>query len=123
MTTKTYQDFDLLIEKAGDHYRARVVAAPGGQASVEFAWPFSELEVENLVLRLGQTRRGVRRLDSPEMASVKTLLIGAGDMGSSQRYYFNGLIDEVEIFGRALSAAEVQSIYAAGATSRCRTER
>lgn len=72
MTTKTYQDFDLLIEKTGDHYRARVVAAPGGQASVEFAWPFSALEMENLVLRLGQSRRGVRRLDSPEMASVKT---------------------------------------------------
>jgi hypothetical protein len=33
--------------------------------------------------------------------------------------YFSGLIDEVEIFTRALSAAEIQGIYNAGAAGKC----
>ncbi|HEY5914357.1 MAG TPA: LamG-like jellyroll fold domain-containing protein [Verrucomicrobiae bacterium] len=32
---------------------------------------------------------------------------------------FNGLIDEVALHGRALSAAEIQAIYAAGALGKC----
>ncbi|MBI5100221.1 MAG: LamG domain-containing protein [Nitrospirae bacterium] len=34
---------------------------------------------------------------------------------------FNGLIDEVEIFGRALSLAEIQAIYNAGTAGKCRS--
>ena len=34
--------------------------------------------------------------------------------------YFQGLIDEVEIFGRALSAAEVKAIYDAGSDGKCK---
>jgi hypothetical protein len=34
--------------------------------------------------------------------------------------YFDGLIDEVEIFNRALSAAEIQSIYNAGSAGKCK---
>jgi len=34
-------------------------------------------------------------------------------------YYFNGLIDEVSIYNRALSAAEIQSIYLAGSEGKC----
>ena len=33
---------------------------------------------------------------------------------------FNGLIDEVEIFNRALSAAEIQAIYNAGHAGKCK---
>gem|GEM_PF-2585050 len=36
--------------------------------------------------------------------------------------YFNGLIDEVEIFNRALSASEIQAIYNAGAFGKCKNE-
>ena len=35
--------------------------------------------------------------------------------------YFNGLIDEVDIFNRALSASEIGAIYAAGASGKCLT--
>ena len=35
---------------------------------------------------------------------------------------FNGLADEVEFFGRALTAAEIQDVYAAGGVGRCRTD-
>src|SRR5260370_32279240 len=33
---------------------------------------------------------------------------------------FNGLIDEVEIYGRALSAAEIQGIVTAGGAGKCK---
>ena len=33
---------------------------------------------------------------------------------------FNGLIDEVEIFNRALSAAKIQAIFAAGSAGKCK---
>src|SRR5262249_37294294 len=36
-------------------------------------------------------------------------------------FYFQGLIDEVEFFNRALSQAEVQAIVNAGSAGKCRT--
>jgi len=42
------------------------------------------------------------------------------DNGGSRNYGMNGLIDEVEIFNRALSASEVQSIAQAGAAGKCK---
>ena len=35
-----YYNFDLLITRAGDRYRAFVVDAPAGEASVTFGRPF-----------------------------------------------------------------------------------
>lgn len=66
-----YLDFDLLIERVDDRYRARVLQSPAGQASAEFALPFSDVEIENLMLRVGRNRRGVRRIESPEMEAAK----------------------------------------------------
>jgi tetratricopeptide (TPR) repeat protein len=68
---KTYLDFDLIIEPSGDGYVARVFNSPGGQASAEFVAPFSDLELENFLLRVGRTRHTVRRIESPEMATAK----------------------------------------------------
>ena len=67
-----YLDFDLSIEeRAGEGYTARVLNSPSGQAAANFRPPFSELELENFLLRVGRTRRGVRRLESPEMEAAK----------------------------------------------------
>jgi hypothetical protein len=69
----TYLDFDVLIERA-DHgaYRVRVVNPPAGPtSSVTFTVPFSKLELENFVLRVGRPRRVVRRVDAPETAAIK----------------------------------------------------
>jgi tetratricopeptide (TPR) repeat protein len=66
-----YLDFDLLIEPAEEGYAARVLSSPAGQACVGFSLPFSALELENFLLRVGRTRRGVRRLESPEMEAAK----------------------------------------------------
>jgi len=67
-----YLDFDLLIESSPKGSRARVLSSPAGQAAADFRLPFSELEIENFLLRIGRTRRGVRRLESPEMEAAKT---------------------------------------------------
>ena len=66
-----YLNFDLQIERVGEGYRAHVLDSPAGQASNDFALPFSDLELENFVLRMSRTRRGVRRLGSPELEAAR----------------------------------------------------
>ena len=51
-----YLDFDLLIERSADRYRARVLGSPAGQASIEFSPPFTESEIDAFFLQIGQTR-------------------------------------------------------------------
>jgi hypothetical protein len=67
-----YLDFDLLIQRAGAGYRAQVVNSPAGQAVSPFSMPFSDLELENFLLRIGRPRQDVRRIDSPEVAAAKS---------------------------------------------------
>jgi hypothetical protein len=66
----SYLDFDLLIQRADGKYRAQV-DSPGGQAAVTFSLPFSDIELENFLLRVGRARRVTRRLDSPEVQAAK----------------------------------------------------
>ena len=72
---RKYLDFDLLIERAGSGYRARVLDSPSGQAAVEFTLPFSALEMDNFLLKvtrsLGDARRNLRRLETPERQLIK----------------------------------------------------
>ena len=68
----TYKDFDLLVERQPDGLHARVLRSPAGVASVGFRLPFSDVEVENLLLRVGRARRIVRRADSSELQAAKT---------------------------------------------------
>jgi hypothetical protein len=69
---KRYLDFDLLFRRIEGGFRAQVVNSPAGQASSDFVVPFSDLELENLLLRLGRPRRTTRRVASSELAAVKT---------------------------------------------------
>jgi len=41
-------------------------------------------------------------------------------IGGAEAFFLNGLVDEVEIFDRALSPAEIQAIHAGGAAGTCR---
>lgn len=68
-----YLDFDLLIERAGEKYKARVLGSPAGQAAIEFSSPFSELELENFILKVGRPRRWAGRQESPEIKAAKSL--------------------------------------------------
>ena len=69
----TYQDFDLLIEpEPSGGYRARVLRSPSGEsASRQFTLPFSDLELENFMLKVGQGRHGTRGPGRPETAPLK----------------------------------------------------
>jgi hypothetical protein len=63
-------NFDVAIEPLGTCYRARVVASPAGEAFSDFGLPFTDQDVEILVLRLrdclGRARRHSRRIGSEE---------------------------------------------------------
>jgi hypothetical protein len=48
-----------------------LASGPGGDAVGSFTNPFSDLELENFVLKMGKKRGGVRRIDSPETQATK----------------------------------------------------
>lgn len=74
MRDRTYLNFDVLVQPAvGGGYEARVLSGPAGETGpVKVAIPFSDLEIENFLLRIGRPRRGLTRsLQSPEAAAVR----------------------------------------------------
>ncbi len=73
MLESFYLNFDILIERASDgKYHARVIDSPLGPASTEFERPLSDLQLENYILRMGQTRQGVLQpFDSGELQAIK----------------------------------------------------
>ena len=48
-----------------------MATGPSGEALGRFKLPFSDIELENFVLKVGRTRRGKRRVESPEMELAK----------------------------------------------------
>lgn len=75
MSVKSYFNFDLLLHDLGDGYQVRVIDSPAGQASRHFSLPFSALELENFILKIGQNRGNVRSLhiETIDVPSVKKL--------------------------------------------------
>lgn len=73
MPSLVYLNFDLHIERAGDVFNAYVLDAPAGQAAASFRFPFTDLELENYLLRLARASAPmpVRRVESPEMRAAK----------------------------------------------------
>ena len=68
-----YAEFRLRIEKGSTPRSYRVEASGlGGDAPGKFRVPFSDTELENFVLKVGRTRRGVRRIESPEMELARS---------------------------------------------------
>ena len=63
MPEHTYVDFDLLIEPGeGGRYRARVLQSPMGETGpVSVTIPFSDLELENFLLKVGRPGRQATR--------------------------------------------------------------
>lgn len=69
-----YFNFDLLIEKASDDsFVARVLESPVGQARSTFLSPFTPMELEILILRVGPSRRGNRSFDNIPTRAAKDL--------------------------------------------------
>jgi hypothetical protein len=77
MSEQSPLELDLKIERADDDgaqplYRAEVlVAALGASAERIFTLPFSDLEIENVLLRLGRPMRGVRSTESAEQSAAR----------------------------------------------------
>ena len=67
-----YRNLELTIDKAVSGYRVNIAFPTGESASTEFSFPFSSLELENFILRMGQSRRGIRRIESPQMQAAKS---------------------------------------------------
>lgn len=66
-----YLNFDVSLELVGDRYRLRV-DSPVGATTGDFILPFSDIELENFVLRMNRVKRTVRRVESPEIAAAKS---------------------------------------------------
>jgi hypothetical protein len=66
----TYQNFDLLIERETEGYRASV-NSPEGEAANDFRMPFSDEELAGFLERVSQPWRSTRAIDSPELQAIK----------------------------------------------------
>jgi DNA-binding beta-propeller fold protein YncE len=66
--------------------------------------------------QIGYTPTGPASLNS----DPGDLFLGASTLGASP---YRGLMDEVEIFGRALDPAEIMAIYNAGSFGKCKCDR
>lgn len=66
-----YLDFDLYFSRTSNGYRVRATNSQGAQAAADFELPFTDLEIDNLMLRVGRPRRGARRIESPEIQAAK----------------------------------------------------
>jgi hypothetical protein len=67
-----YDELKLRIEHGrGDNYRVLAFSPDGGTSSGAFSAPFSELELDNFILRVGLPSRAVRGFSSSQMEEAK----------------------------------------------------
>ena len=98
----SYSEFRLSIDRQPSAGSYRVVAtSPSGEALGRFKLPFSDIELENFVLKIGRTRRGERGFESPEMELAKAF---GGRLFSS---LFDG--DVKELFRSSLADARTEN--------------
>lgn len=72
MSSITHLDLDLLFTSGEGSFRVSVLRSPVGEGqSTEFASPFGVLELENLLLKIGQSRGRTRRIDAVPVAAAK----------------------------------------------------
>jgi CHAT domain-containing protein len=66
-----YRELRIRIERDAAGGFKTYASGPSGETSGTFTLPFSELELENMLLRIsGQVARGVRRVETPEASLV-----------------------------------------------------
>lgn len=73
MSQLTYLNYDLWIGRLPEGYRARGWDSHGREAKIDFRPPFNELEVENFWLRIGRSRKRMRRVQTAEVEAAKNL--------------------------------------------------
>lgn len=70
-TLPKYLDFDLELESRGGKYVARVLASPGGEGKTEFVLPFSDQDIELLLLKMGFSSARRRGRDASKLDAAK----------------------------------------------------
>ncbi len=71
MTALCYQNFDLLLERSAEGFRARVLDSPAGRPSGTFALPFTEPELADLLARIMESQPSSGRLSSPALEAAR----------------------------------------------------
>ncbi|MGH7451452.1 MAG: PAS domain S-box protein, partial [bacterium] len=104
MAEMKYLDFDLLLERSRDRFKARVINSPAGQAESDFSLPFSEIELENFLLKIGRPLRQVRRVESTEIEAAKKFggSLFAAVFNNEVRACFRSSLDDAERLGMGL---------------------
>jgi hypothetical protein len=100
MAALRYLNFDLQFERLEEGYRV-TASGPDGQCADTFRLSITPTELENLVLRVGRTRRVMRRHDHPEIEAAKQF---------GRRLYENVFADQIgTTFRKSLELAEQQN--------------
>ncbi len=106
MAALDYLDFDLEVEAGAtpDVYKVSVLASPRGEASGQMTFPFNSDALENVILKLGRTRSGVRAIGSPTQDLAQKFgttlydALFAGEVGTC----FRRSLDEAGTQGKGL---------------------
>jgi hypothetical protein len=98
-----FYDFDLLVRRLGDEFEAHVIRSPGGESRHRFATPFSPIQLENLLLRLGRVRGRRGGFDTDGIRAAKQF--------GGQLY--------AAVFGGSVGACLETSIQKARAAEAC----
>lgn len=62
-----YHDFDLLIEREGEGFKARILDSPAGEATVHFNLPYQPEDVEDFYAQIGVSRS----IESAQMQKMR----------------------------------------------------
>ena len=106
MPALDYLDFDLEVEASATPgtYEVSVLSSPRGEASGEMTFPLNPDALENVILKLGRTRSGVRAIGSPTQQVAKQFgstlydALFAGEVGTC----FRRSLDEADAQGKGL---------------------
>ncbi|MFT3970953.1 MAG: CHAT domain-containing protein [Micropruina sp.] len=106
MPALDYLDFDLEVEASATpgSYQVSVLSSPRGEASGAMTFPFNPDALENVILKLGRTRSGVRAIGSPTQQVAKQFgstlydALFAGEVGTC----FRRSLDEADAQGKGL---------------------
>ncbi|MGB8648224.1 MAG: CHAT domain-containing protein [Anaerolineae bacterium] len=97
MAAKSYRDFDLLVEHAGQGYRARVLNSPAGQAVADFTLPFTPQDLAALA-------EALRPLDEHSAQAARTFGVRLFDLlfGSDVQIAFHSSLEQAARDGMGL---------------------
>ena len=116
----------LLTDTDGDNFRAHVGLTNGfyyidGTNTVPLnTWTHFAMTYDqtNLILYFNGVEEARGAASGPLIVTTQPVRIGGGSPDGTPPYYLPGLVDEPDIFNRALSATEIKAIYDAGAAGK-----